>query len=146
MLAPQGKSTIEAIIAMPYEIFAKWEGMPATTRGPEYERLKAKIGNTLVAELDKRFPGIVGDVEVMEFATPVDTNLRTKALNGGIYGPALSPQQTPPRRFSPHSPIRNLYLVGAGVYGGSLFGCILSAKHAAKMASGLFNPSSNTYL
>lgn len=136
-LAPEGKSTIETIIGMPYEIFAKWEGIPTTARGPEYERLKVKIGNNLVAELDKRLPGILGDVEVMEFVTPIDMNLRTKAVNGGIYGPAMSPQQTPPRRFSPRSPIRNLYLVGAGIYGGSIGGCILSAKHAAKMASGL---------
>jgi phytoene dehydrogenase-like protein len=133
-IAPQGKSTIELIIAMPYEIFAKWEGIPAASRGPEYEKLTAKIGNALISEFDKRFPGILGDVEVMEFASPVDINLRTKARHGGIYGPALSPEQTPPRRFSHRSPIRNLFLVGAGVYGGSINGCILSAKHAAKIS------------
>ena len=127
-LAPLGKSTLEAITVMPYEPFAKWEGLSAAERGPEYEQLKLGIGNALVAELDKRLPGVLSDVEVVEFATPIDMNFRTKALRGGIYGPAVSPELTPPRRFTTRSPIRNLYLVGAGVFGGSIGGAVASGS------------------
>jgi phytoene dehydrogenase-like protein len=133
-VAPQGKSTLEAIIWAPYEQFAKWEGIAPQERGPEYERLTVDIGDSIIAELDKRLPGVVGDVEVKECATPVDANYRVRALRGGIYGPAFLPGSTPPRRFSTRTPVRNLYLVGAGVFGGSIGGCIVSGKHAAKIA------------
>jgi phytoene dehydrogenase-like protein len=108
--------------------------MAPQERGPEYERLTTDIGNSIIAELDKRLPGLVGGIEVKKYATPVDANYRTRAPCGGIYGPALLPELTPLRRFSTRTPVRNLYLAGAGVFGGSIGGGIVSGKHAAKIA------------
>jgi all-trans-retinol 13,14-reductase len=118
---------------MPYEPFAHWAGKSAAQRGQEYETFKEEIGNQIMTQLDARWPGLIGDIEVKEFATPVTASFFAGAPRGSIYGPAVIPDQVGLRRFRTRSPIPNLYLAGSGVFGDGVAACMGSGRLAAQL-------------
>ena len=134
-LAPKGCSTLEVMTLAPYEPFARWDGLPSFQRGPEYTDLKNRLGEQILDYFDRRNPGIIGDIEVKEFATPVSNSYWVNAVRGGAYGPAMSILQTGPFRYTPTTPFRNLFLAGSGVFGCGVASCFLSGQVAAAKAS-----------
>lgn len=54
-----------------------------------YGAEKERIGREVVAALDKRFPGLAADVEVVDVATPVTYERYTGNWRGSIHGWAL---------------------------------------------------------
>jgi all-trans-retinol 13,14-reductase len=132
-LAPEGGTSLEVVVGMPYEPFAHWAGKSAAQRGQEYETFKEEIGNQIMTQLDARWPGLIGDIEVKEFATPVTASFFAGAPRGSIYGPAVIPDQVGLRRFRTRSPIPNLYLAGSGVFGDGVAACMGSGRLAAQL-------------
>jgi phytoene dehydrogenase-like protein len=65
-LAPTGKSALEVLLDTDYD---RWAAL-ARDRG-EYESEKDRIAEAVVQELDRRFPGLAQDVEVLDVATPM---------------------------------------------------------------------------
>lgn len=133
-LAPEGCSTLEVVTFVPYDWFAKWDGMRAMFRPDEYDDLKRDVADRCLASLDRRFPGLVGDVVIEEIATPVSNTHYVNSVAGGIYGPAATPEQSFLFRFRPNTPIPNIFLAGSGVLGGGIQPCIQSGKMAAALA------------
>ena len=86
-----------------------------------------------MSELDARWPGLVGDIEIKEYATPVTASFFVRAPRGSIYGPAVIPEQVGLRRFRTRAPISNLYLAGAGVFGDGVAPCMGSGRLAAQL-------------
>jgi len=132
--APKGSSTLEIITVAPYELFSKWDGQPSNRRGTDYLQLKNTIGDGLLKEVERRHPGLIGDIEVQEYATPLSNSYWAGAVRGGSYGPAMTPNQVGPFRFQTAAPIRNLFLAGAGVFGGGVSPSLASGVVAARMA------------
>ncbi len=133
-MAPKGCSTLEVVTAAPYSIFAKWDGMVPYKRGQDYLDLKKRIADNMLANIERRAPGLVGDVEVMETASPLTNSHYINSVQGGAYGPAMTPDQIGPFRFAPAAPIKNLYLAGSGVFGCGVSPCLMSGMIAAKLA------------
>ena len=133
-MAPKGASTLEIVSMMPWEPFKRWEHMASHKRGPEYETFKAQIGEQILQQVQQRYPGLIGDVAVKEFATPVTNSYWVRAVQGGAYGPAAIPSQVGPLRFLPVTGFDNLFLAGSGTFGGGVSPCLASGRVAAKAA------------
>ncbi len=130
-MAPPGCSTLEVVTLAPFKPFSSWEGLKAFQRGPEYAALKEKVAGDLLASVERRWPGLVGDVVVQDIATPVTNSFYAGAVEGGAYGPAAIPSQHGKNAWRPRAPVDGLYLAGAGVFGGGVAPCLMSGLAAA---------------
>jgi all-trans-retinol 13,14-reductase len=133
-LAPAGCSTLQVVTFMPWQPFAAWAAMPAAERGADYQALRQQLTDRLLAEVERRWPGLVGDIEVQRVATPLSNTDYTRAVHGGVYGPAHTVDQMGPGRFHTRTPIDGLLLAGAGVTSCGVASCLASGRAAAMLA------------
>ena len=130
-----GKSTIDIITLLPYEIFENWEGSRWMKRGDDYDDLKEKIAQRLLEALYKQVPQVKGNIEHYELSTPLTTQHFINYDKGEIYGLDHSPKRFRQRFLQPRTPIKNLYLTGQD---------IVSAGVAAALFSGVITASAMT--
>ncbi len=127
-----GKSTIDIITLMPYDIFDKWSETPWMKRGEEYESIKENIAQRLLKVLYKQLPHVEGKINCYELSTPLTTKHFVNYKNGEVYGLDHSPSRYRQPFLKPRTKIKNFYLTGqdivtAGV-GGALFSGVLTSK------------------
>lgn len=134
-LAPEGCTTLEVVTFAPWQDFAKWDGIKAMFRPDEYVERKQQTRDLIVESLHRRHPGVLGDVVIEEIATPVSNTHYVNSVEGGVYGPAATPDQSFLFRFRPNTPVENVFLAGSGVFGGGVTPCIQSGKVASLVAS-----------
>jgi phytoene dehydrogenase-like protein len=79
--APAGKSVVEVLIGSEYE---RWEPLAADRE--RYEAEKQRIADAVIAALDRRFPGLASQVEVVDVATPLTFARYTGNWKGSIEG------------------------------------------------------------
>jgi all-trans-retinol 13,14-reductase len=135
-LAPPGSSTLQIITFMPYELFARWADVPPNERGDDYRALRERLAEQLLGEVERRWPGLVGDIVAQRVETPLSNTDYTRAVRGAAYGPALTLAQFGLKRFGTRTPIRGLYLAGAGVFAPGVVYCLASGRLAAEVALG----------
>lgn len=133
-MAPEGCTTLEVVTLAPHAPFAKWEGQKSFKRGDEYNGEKERIADSVLASVEKRWPGLVGDVEIRDVATPVTNTHYVNAPAGSIYGPAATPDQFGLNSFRPWTPVKGLVLAGAGTLGPGVATCLASGIAAANVA------------
>jgi phytoene dehydrogenase-like protein len=115
-LAPAGKTALKVVMATSY---AYWQDLQRT---PErYRAEKDRIAETVIGLLDRRFPGLRQQVEVVDVATPI-TTLRYTGNGHGYRSPitAMVRALFTGRRLSQTLPgLDSFYMVGqwAGVAG-----------------------------
>jgi phytoene dehydrogenase-like protein len=115
-LAPPGKAALKVVMATS---FAYWEQLRRT---PErYREQKHRIAESVIALLERRFPGLRQDIEVVDVATPM-TTLHFTGNGHGYRAPitAMARALFTGRRLSQTLPgLGNFYMVGqwAGVAG-----------------------------
>ena len=130
-----GKSTIDIITLLPYNIFENWEGSRWMKRGEDYETLKEKISQRLLEALYKKIPQAKGKIEHYELSTPLTTQHFINYDKGEIYGLDHTPKRFRQRFLQPRTPIKNLYLTGQDV---------VTAGVAAALFSGVITASAMT--
>lgn len=127
-----GKSTIDIITAMPYGVFRDWKGTPWKKRGKEYEQLKERISQRLLAELYKREPQLKGKVDCYELSSPISTQHFMNYEKGELYGIDHNPERYRQRFLQPRTPIKNFYLTGQDIVtcgvAGALFAGFITAS------------------
>jgi phytoene dehydrogenase-like protein len=85
--APPGKSTIRVNLDGRYDF---WKNL---RQDPEaYAAEKERLANQVIAALDSRFPGLAGQVEMVDVATPVTFERYTGNWQGSSQGWAPAPQ------------------------------------------------------
>jgi|GEM_PF-176182 len=81
-----GRSTIDIITLLPYEVVAPWQGSRWMKRGETYEALKEKVTQRLLDHLYKQLPHLEGKIDHFELSTPLTTqhfcNYKTGELPG----------------------------------------------------------------
>ena len=80
-LAPAGKSVVEVMFPSNY---AYWKGLAAERE--RYEAEKQQVALTVIGQLEKRFPGITGDIEAVDVATPLTYERYTGNWRGSMEG------------------------------------------------------------
>ncbi len=131
-MAPQGCSTLEVVTLAPHGPFERWAGQKSFKRGEAYAAFKAEVADSVLASVEERWPGLVGDVEVHDVATPVTNSHYVNTPAGSIYGPASIPEQFAFNAFRAASPVKGLALAGAGTLGPGVGTCLASGLVAAK--------------
>jgi phytoene dehydrogenase-like protein len=127
-LAPAGKSVIRVALTTSY---AYWERL-AEDRA-RYLEAKDRAARTVIDVLEPRFPGIRGQVDVVDVATPLTTarftgNAKPYAHESGkadMLALLLSKPWTLSR-------IRNLQIIGQSAGGGGLNGCASMGRNAVR--------------
>jgi all-trans-retinol 13,14-reductase len=127
-----GKSTIDIVTSIPFEVFKPWENTEWKKRGKDYEQLKEKISQRLLEELYKLEPQLRGKVDYYELSTPLSTKKFVNYDHGEIYGLEHTPARFENKFLRPHTGIKNFYLSGqdistAGVIG-AMAGGMLTAS------------------
>ena len=108
-LAPAGKTPVKVLFKARY---AQWEAL-AQDRS-RYRDEKQWFAETMIAQLDKRFPGLAQQVEVIDVATPLTIERYTGNWRGQQAWPApRQPILTMLRGLMHTLPgLENVYLVG----------------------------------
>jgi len=131
-----GKSTIDIITVIPYDIFQKWEDARWKKRGGDYDELKEKLSQRLLEALFKMEPHLRDKVDYYELSTPITTRHFVNYDKGEIYGLDHTPDRFEHRFLNPRTPIKNLWLTGqdivtAGI-GGALSSGLITASAIGK--------------
>lgn len=121
-----GRSTIEIIGFTPYERFAKWEGTQWHHRGDEYEALKEKLAQQLLAQLYRFEPQVKGKIDVYELSTPLSTANFVNYAHGEIYGIDHTPERFKLKFLRPATPVKNLFLTGQDIATCGVAGALMS--------------------
>lgn len=131
-----GRSTVEIISMIPYELFKKWEGTRWKKRGEEYDALKEKLAAKMLEALYHLEPQLRGKVDYYELSTPLTTKNFANYRQGEIYGLDHTPERFDQRFLKPATPIEKLYLTGQDIVsvgvGGALMSGVLTASAILK--------------
>lgn len=128
-LAPDGKSVIRVLLPTSYRL---WEELAKDDAA--YQAEKRRIADTVIAQLESRFPGIAAQVEAVDVATPITTYRFTGNAHGYkasivalflgmMFGRTLS--QTLPG-------LADFYMVGQWAGGGGVSGAAAMGRKVAR--------------
>lgn len=130
------RTTVEAIIIVPYEWFGLWEGTAWKKRGGDYEAMKKTIAEQLLEIVYRVAPQLHGKVDYLEISTPLSTKKFTNHPRGEIYGAAHTPKRFRQTFLKPWTPVKNLFLTGQDIMtasiAGALMGGVLTASAILK--------------
>ena len=95
-----------------------------------YKAEKQSLADAVIDQLEKRFPGIKGEIEVVDVATPVTYERYTGNWQGSYMGWANT-TETMGKSMSRTLPgLRNFYMAGQWVFmGGGVPGAVMSGRH-----------------
>jgi phytoene dehydrogenase-like protein len=130
-LAPAGKTAVTLMLNSDYTY---WKKLAVNRKA--YRNKKEEIGNTIVALLEQRFPGISTLVEVIDVATPLTFERYTGNWKGTFEGWLITPENAnvlmkPMSQTLPD--LKNFYMCGQWVEpGGGLPTAIMSGRRLVK--------------
>jgi phytoene dehydrogenase-like protein len=132
-MAPAGKSVLTVSIESDY---AYWR--PLSEEPGLYEAEKARIAQCVIASLDKRFPGLAAQIDVIDVSTPLTIERYTGNWMGAYEGWLITTQdggwgvgQSMKKTLSG---LKNFYMVGQWVEpGGGLPTVALSGRNAVQL-------------
>ncbi len=127
------KATIEIVAAAKHEWFRNWENKTWGQRGEDYEAIKQKWQDRLLAILLKKLPQLREHIDYVEIATPLSTQYFCEYRYGEIYGLDHRPERFKQQWLKPQTPIKGLYLTGqdtltCGVVGAAMSGLLTSVR------------------
>lgn len=128
-LAPSGKGVIKALLNTNYTF---WKSLHNNRE--KYEAEKQKVAAAVLENLEKRFPGIKGQVEVTDVATPITTERFTGIGQGydahwGFFDTIRflrGPPKTLPR-------LKGFFMVGSTSGGAGIPGCATMGHNLVKL-------------
>ena len=125
-----GKSTIDIITLLPYEVCKQWADTAWMKRGKDYDEFKEKISRRLLDILFEYLPSTKGKVVHYELSSPLTTKHFMNYDNGELYGLDHSPSRFRNKALKPQTPIKNYYLTGQDIVtcgvGGAMFAGLLT--------------------
>ena len=109
-LAPAGKSVVEVMFASSYDY---WK--PLREERERYEAEKQHIALTVMAQLEKRLPGLTDQIEVVDVATPMTYENYTGNWQGSMEGWLITTQTMTMRMSKTLPGLQNFYMAGQWV-------------------------------
>ena len=141
--APDGFSTLELTLLVPNEKAAQWfpqKGLaddPATRDSDEYAAAKTALGDRMIAAAATLIPDLHERIVTRHDASPITFSRYDWSSEGAIYGVAQK------ARFKGvKSPLRGLYLAGAGNMGPGVEAVMIAgARVAEAIVPGALRPA-----
>ncbi len=134
---PRGKDVVLMILSLPYEKVARWAGQPSPDRNPEYLAYKQELLDVSIEALTADYPELRGHIVRAEASTALSTADYTRSPQGAMYGHYHSVAQMGRYRPAQATKVKNLLLVGQGVFMPGVLGTCLSAYYACGYLLGL---------
>jgi len=125
-----------AIIISPtsYSLFSAWADKPWKKRGSEYEQLKEKIGDDMIAMVEQNFPGFTKLISYREVSTPLSIETFSSHAGAMPYGMPPTPERFKQKAHGPRTPVQGLYLAGADTTACGVVGAMMGGVQAACVA------------
>ena len=128
-LAPAGKTSITASFHTRY---AYWKALHADSE--QYEAKKREIGDFIVGVLDKRYPGLAAQVEVVDVSTPMTFEEYTGNWQASYEGWLPTPENAFSEMRKTLPGLDSFYMVGQWVApGGGLPSGVKTARDALQV-------------
>ncbi|MTJ80314.1 MAG: NAD(P)/FAD-dependent oxidoreductase [Telmatospirillum sp.] len=80
------RHTAEIVSFLSADVFAPWHDRPWRRRGRDYEALKDRLADALIARIEARYPGFAGMISYREVSTPLSVGHFIASPRGAIYG------------------------------------------------------------
>jgi phytoene dehydrogenase-like protein len=128
-LAPEGKTVVKVQINTDYDY---WDRLYKESE--RYKAEKEQIADTVIALLDKRFPGLAAQVEMRDVATPMTWVRYTGNWKGSYQGGMITPKtfMMPMSKTLPG--LDNFYMAVQWVNpGGSMPVAVMSGRHTIQI-------------
>jgi len=129
-LAPPGKNVITVIFESKYDYWKK-------LRDEDRDRYRAQKDNVAAAvldELERRFPGIISKVEVVDVATPATFERYTGNWQGSFEGWRISPRTLTLQMDRTLPGLANFWMAGQWVQpGGGLPTAVISGRQVVQL-------------
>ena len=110
-LAPPGKTVVKVMLTSDY---AYWKNLKQDPG--RYKAGKEKIADQVIALLDQRYPGLAGQVEMRDVATPITWERYTGNWRGSFEGWLITKKTLPPFHMSKTPPgLKDFYMAGQWV-------------------------------
>ncbi len=137
MKDPEARAhTAEIVTVVDAADFARWAGSEWKRRGAEYEALKDRIADAMLALVERRLPGFRALVAYRELSTPLSTEKFTGHPGGEIYGIPWTPARFDMDFLQPRTPVAGLFLTGADAMCLGITGAAMSGLMAAAAIAG----------
>lgn len=128
-LAPAGKTVVKAMF---YSDYAYWKSLREDM--DRYNAEKEHIADQVVAELDRRFPGLASQVEMRDVATPITFHRYTGNWQGTFEGWMITPKTHSLRMSKTLPGLDNFYMTGQWVEpGGGLPPAAFSGRNVIQI-------------
>ena len=125
-LAPAGKTVLTVMFMSNYNY---WE--PLRQNMAHYKEEKEKIADTVIALLDKRFPGLAAQVEMKDVATPITFHRYTGNWQGSFEGWMVTPENATMNMSKTLPGLDCFYMAGQWVQpGGGLPSGAMTGRYA----------------
>jgi all-trans-retinol 13,14-reductase len=128
--------TAEIVAAADPASFAPWAGTRWKKRGEDYEAVKERISEALLAAAEEQLPGLRRLVVCRELGTPLSTVHFTAHPAGESYGTPFLPGSLRQPWRSARTPVRGLHLAGADALFLGVTGAGMGGVAAALAAAG----------
>jgi phytoene dehydrogenase-like protein len=128
-LAPVGKTVLTVMMESSYEYWAKlYEDRTL------YNAEKDAISNTVIEQLEKRFPGFKSQVEMIDVATPVTFRRYTGNWQGSFEGWQMTPEMVTLTMKKTLPGLDNFYMSGQWVQpGGGIPSGAMTGRYVVQM-------------
>lgn len=138
MKDPQARAhTAEIIAPLDGSALSRWAGTAWKRRGAEYEALKERIADGLLAAVERRLPGFGSLVAYRELSTPLSSEGFTAHPGGEIYGLPLTPARFRLPWLGARTPVPGLFLAGADALSLGIVGAMMGGAMSAASSEGL---------
>jgi phytoene dehydrogenase-like protein len=129
-MAEQGKNTLVVQFTTDYDYWHKLRQEP-----DQYRAEKEAIVQAVIAGLEERFPGITGQVEMTDLATPITWERYTGNWRGSYEGWMFDSDFSPLSSMRKTLPgLKNFYMAGQWVNpGGGIPTAVMSGNHTIQM-------------
>lgn len=128
-MAPSGKTVLTVMFPSDY---VYWKGLASDPAS--YQEKKDQIAREVVSQLDRRFPGLAGQVDMVDVATPMTFERYTGNWQGSFEGWMMTPEIGMKRMSKTLPGLENFYMVGQWVQpGGGLPSGVQTAREVLQM-------------
>lgn len=128
-LSPKGKTVLNISVTDNYFYWEKFKD-----NKENYNKEKKRIASILLDRIEKKFPGFIENIDIMEISTPITMKRYSNNVDGAVYGACQRISQSGMNRFPNSLKNQNLYFAGAWVSpGAGISGVIISAFSAVEL-------------
>lgn len=110
---------------MAYDEVARWAGTTVGHRGRDYETFKRRKAERLLVELERRWPGIVTNIEHYYTSTPLTYQDYTGTERGSMYGVAKDIGLGVAGRIPQRTKVPNVLLTGQNINSHGMLGVMV---------------------